>query len=449
MLDNTQKSVLEVKGDSFVQLTLQVGAEAFEAALHQAYLKRRNQLNVPGFRKGRVPRAMIEKQFGREFFYEDALDFCFPSAYDAALEEHNLDTVSRPDVTSFKATDGGAEIVVEVFIRPVVEIADYKGLKYTIRDDEATDAEVMTHLEREQERNVRIITVEGRPTQNGDTVVFNFAGYVDDVAFEGGTAQGHELVLGSGNFIPGFEEQMEGKNVEEDFDVNVSFPEGYHAAHLAGKPAVFKCKITEIKHRELPEIDDVFAQEVSEFDTLEEYKADVKAKMSERKAEFNAGEIENELADALAEMVTDFIPVAMIEQETRRLVSLFAESIERQGMSFERYLQMTGASIDTVVADYQEPAFKNVKGRLAVQAIVRQENIALTQEEYDAEMQRLIEMYSMSMNEFLEAIGNDGLTSIENDLKGKKALELVREHAIGVETAGNADLGIPNSEEEI
>jgi len=434
MSDNTQKSVLEIKGDSFVQLTLHIGEKEFEGAVQQAYLKNRNKLNFPGFRKGRVPRAMVEKQYGKDFFHSDALEFCFQDAFDDACLEHDVDVVSRPDVTKFEASEGGgAEIVVEVFVRPVIEVKDYKGLEYTLRDDDATDDEVMTHIERERERNARIVSVDDRPAKNGDTVVFDFAGYMDGVAFAGGTAQGHELVLGSGSFIEGFEEQIEGKNIDEEFDVNVNFPEAYHAPELAGKPAVFKCKLIEIKQRELPEIDDMFAQEISEFDTLDEYKADLKAKMSERKAEYNKLEIENELADALADKVNDFIPTAMIEAETRRLISLFAESIERQGMDFERYLQMTGQGIDAVVSMYQEPAFKNVKGRLAVDAIVRQENITLTQEEYDAEIERLVTLYEMPMEEFLRAVGNEGLTSIEKDLKGKKALSLIREHAVGKE----------------
>ena len=430
-MSDVKKSVLEQVEKNLVKLTLQVEAAEFEAALHQAYLKNRDKLNVPGFRKGKVPRQMIEAQFGKEFFYDDALDFCFSPVYEAALDEHNIDPVSRADVISYEGGKEGATIVVQVWTRPQIEVSDYKGLKYTNRDNKATDDEVMAALEQQRQRNVRITSVSDRPAKNGDTVVIDFEGFMDGVAFDGGKAEGHEITLGSGSFIGNFEEQIEGKNIDEAFEVHVSFPEEYHAEHLAGKPAMFKVTLHDIKEKELPEVDDMFAQEVSEFDTLDEYKTDIGAKIEERKTEQNKAEIEDELANGLAERVTDDIPEAMIEQEVRRLINQFAEMISRQGMNLENYMRMTGQTAESVKQMYQEPAEKNVKGRLAIEAIVRQENITITQEELDAEVDRLAEMYQMSKEKFLEAIGDDGLKSVEADAKGMKAMEMIKEHAIG------------------
>jgi trigger factor len=398
--------------------------------LHKAYLKQRNKISIPGFRKGRVPRQMIEAQFGKDFFYEEALEFMFPVAYDEALKKHNLDVVSRPMIDTFHEVDGGAVIVIQVYTRPIIELGDYSGIEYTAPETTATEEEIMNNIEQERQKNAILTTITDRPAQNGDITSINFEGFVDGITFEGGKAEDHELILGSGSFIPGFEEQIEGKNIDEEFDVNVTFPESYHAPDLAGKPAVFKVKLLDVKYKALPELDDIFAQEVSEFDTLAEYKADLKAKIEKSKEDKAEREIDNQIATALGEMVTADIPEAMIENETENMVRDFANMLQSRGMDFRQYMQMTGMTVDKLRETYTEQAAKNVKSRLAISTIVRQENIEASEEEYDEEIERMAEMYGVDKERLLADIDDDMKKNIIKDIKANKAIKLAKQSAI-------------------
>ena len=433
MSDKVMKTAVEVTGENQAEVTIEVTAKAFQAAVQEAYLKNRHKISLPGFRKGRVPRQMLEAQYGKNFFYEDALDFIFTEVYEVAIEEHKIDPVSRPSIKEMEEIKGGMRLVVETHTKPIVEAPDYKGLEHTKKDTQATEEEIMQVCKDNLEKNARVISVTDRPAANGDVVNINFEGFVDGEAFEGGKGEDYELVLGSGSFIPGFEEQIEGKNIGDDFDVNVSFPEEYHVEHLAGKASVFKTRLLDIKARELPELDDEFAQEVSEHDTLEEYKAEIKAKIEEAKTANANREIENELAIALSKLVTVNVPVSMIETEVSRMVNEFADSMRRQGLSFESYLQATGMTMQAVRAMYEEQADQVVRGRLAIEAIVKKENVEASDDELNVEFEKLAAMYNMEVEKFLEAVGTVGRENIVEDVKAQKAMELVKSVAVAVE----------------
>ncbi|MCL2396459.1 MAG: trigger factor [Defluviitaleaceae bacterium] len=432
MSDNTQTpAVLEHIEENLVKITLTISPQRFEEGLHHAYLKNRNQIALPGFRKGRAPRKMIEMQFGREIFHEDALDFVFPDAYDAAITEHDLDVVSAPQV-DFEEKDGGAIIFAEVHTRPQPDIEDYTGITYTKTDIEVTDEEIDTEIDRDRQKNARVTTVTDRAVQDSDIAVIDFEGFIDDVAFNGGKGEKFELAIGSKSFIDGFEEQIIGKNINDEFDVSVSFPTEYHAEELAGKPAVFKVKIHEIKHKELPVADDEFAQEVSEFNTLAEYKADIKEKITKQKTMAADREIENQLVKGLCDRITVNIPKPMIDNETDRLLREFANRIQSQGMDFGKYMEMTGMDVTNLRNMYQEQANINVTSRLAIDAVVRKEVVEISDEEYSAEIDRLAKMYSIQREKLEESIGVDEAAALRLDIKARKALDMVKAAAVAV-----------------
>lgn len=427
---------LEKISDNLISITLEIDEKEFEAALNSAYLESRGKISLPGFRKGRVPRKMIEMQYGKNFFYEEAFDIVFPPAYEETLDDNEIDAVSRPQVKKFDVKDdGGVTIIVEVMTKPEIEVADYSGIEYTKPMTDVLDEEVMAFLEKEREKNARVTTVEDRPAKNGDITDIDFEGFTDGVAFEGGKAENFALTLGSNSFIDTFEAQIEGKNIGETFDVNVTFPEKYHAPNLAGKPAVFKVKLNEIKEKTLPEMDDIFAQEISEFDTLEEFKADVKAHIEKAKNQDAQREIEEQIAIALGKRVDYLPPLAMIENEIDRLITGFARMVEQQGISFEAYMQSMNSDIDTMKLMYQDQATENVKSRLAIEAVVRQENIQVSQEELDREIDTLAPMYRLGKEEFIEAVGKRGMRNIEADVKAQKAMEMIKAVAVAVDRA--------------
>ena len=420
---------LEQIGENLVKLTLSIEPSRFEEGLHHAYLKNRNQITMPGFRKGRAPRKMIEAQYGKEFFYEDALDFVFPQAYEAAIKQHNLEVVSAPQV-DIEEKDGGVLIFVEVYTKPQVEIEDYTGITYKEPQREATDEEVDAEIDKDKEKNARIITITDRRAESGDLVIIDFEGFVDDVPFPGGKGENFELALGSKSFIDTFEEQIVGKNTGDNFDVNVTFPKEYHAPELAGKPAVFKVKLHEIKHKELPAADDDFAQEVSEFDTLAEYKDSIKQKISKQKSDAAEIDIENQIIKALSEKITVNIPKPMVEAEVNRMLRDFASRVQSQGMDFSRYLQMMGMDVANLRMMYQEQASNSVLSRLAIEAVVKKEAIDVSEDEYNKEIDRLAELYSIEKEKLLESIGPDEADALKDDLKAKKAVDLVKAAAI-------------------
>ena len=410
-----------------VELEIEVDAASFEAAVEKAYRKNINKLNIPGFRRGKAPRSFVEKMYGKEVFYEDAMNDLYPEALDAAIKESDYEYVEdKIDLDVVSVGEEGLVFKAVITVKPEVTLSAYKGLDITREEKEVTDEDVEGEVTKLLERNSRLVTVEDRAAANGDTVDFDFDGYVDDVAFDGGKAEHYSLVLGSGQFIPGFEEQIVGKNVGEEFDVNVTFPEEYHAEELKGKPAVFKCKLHEIKVKELPVADDEFAKDCSEFDTLDELKADLKTKLAEsRKNEADAA-FENALMDKLVENMTAEIPEAMFENEVTEQVNNFAYRLQSQGMDMNLYLQYTGMDEAALRGNFRPQAEQQVKGRLALEKVAALENLTASDEEVEAEYARMADMYKLDVERVKALVAAD---AVAKDLGLKKALDFLKENA--------------------
>ncbi len=410
-----------------VELEIEVDAAAFEAAVEKAYRKNINKLNIPGFRRGKAPRSFVEKMYGKEVFYEDAMNDLYPEALDAAIKESDYEYVEdKIDLDVVSVGEEGLVFKAVITVKPEVTLSAYKGLDVTREEKEVTDEDVEAELNKLLDRNSRMVTVEGRAAENGDTVDFDFDGYVDDVAFDGGKAEHYSLALGSGQFIPGFEEQIVGKNAGEEFDVNVTFPEDYHAEELKGKAAVFKCKLHEIKAKELPVADDEFAKDCSEFDTLDELKADLKAKLAEsRKNEADAA-FENALMDKLVENMTAEIPEAMFDNEVTEQVNNFAYRLQSQGMDMNLYLQYTGMDEAALRENFRPQAEQQVKGRLALEKVAALEGLTATEEEVEAEYARMAEMYKLDVERVKALVAAD---AVAKDMGLKKALDFLKENA--------------------
>ena len=416
---------------NMAKLTIEVSPEELEGALQHAYLKNRKQITIPGFRKGKVPRQIIEKMYGPSFFYEDAVNELIPSAYEKAVDECELELVSRPEVSIVQIEQGKPFIfTAEVAVKPEVELGQYKGIEVEKQDTAATDEEVDKEIDKERESNSRSITVEDRPVQDGDMTVIDFEGFVDGTPFEGGKGTDYPLTIGSGAFIPGFEEQLIGAEIGKETEVNVSFPEDYHAKDLAGKPAVFKCTVKEIKVKELPELDDDFAQDVSDFDTLEEYKADVRKKIEERKAASAKAKKEDAVIEKIIEGAKMEIPDAMVKTQAEQGVDEFAQRLQMQGMSIEQYLQYMGGSIDAMVEQYKPQALKRIQSRLVLEAVVAAENLEVSDEELEAEYSRMAEQYKMEVEKLKELFSDADKKNIREDLAIQKAVDLVTEAAV-------------------
>lgn len=409
------------------ELEVAVDGAAFEAAVEKAYLKNRKNIRLQGFRPGKAPRKMIEKMYGEGVFYEDAVNALVPDAVPAAIEEAGLKLVARPDidVVSVDKNDG-VVFKITCITKPEVSVSDYKGIEAVRNVKAVTDEDVDNQINSVRERNGRTITVEGRAAQNGDTVVFDFEGFKDGVPFDGGKADNYELKLGSGQFIPGFEDQIVGKNVDEAFEVNVTFPEEYQVADLAGQPAVFKCLIHEIKAVELPEVDDEFVKDVSEFETVDEYKADIKAKLTERAEKAADAEVENAVFDAVVAKLEAEIPQVMFDSKVDDFVADFEQRLSYQGLNLETYLQYTGSDMAKFRDSFKEQAEKNVKLRLALEKIAELENITATDEDIDAEVNKMAEMYKMSAEDVKAAISTEMLAE---DIKIRKASDFVKDNA--------------------
>ena len=420
-----------------VELEIEVGAEEFEKAVAAAYKKNIGKMNIPGFRKGKAPRAYVEKIYGTGVFYEDAVNAIYPSALEAAIAESGYEYVEDQidfDVTS--VDENGLKFKAVITVKPEIEVTEYKGLKAAKKTSCIRENDVKAELEKLQDRNSRLVTVEDRAAQNGDTVVFDFDGYVDDKAFDGGKSENFTLVLGSGQFIPGFEDQIVGKNAEEEFDVNVTFPEEYHAAELAGKPAVFKCKLHEIKVKELPELNDDFAKDCSEFDTLEELKADIKAKLKQQRDAAADEAFETDIINLLVENVKGEIPEAMYNNRVEDSVRDFGYRLQAQGLDLNTYLKYTGMDMDSFRAGFREQAEKTVKVRLALEKIVALENIEPTAEEVEAEFAKYAEQYKMDVEKIKSFIPEKELKS---DLAVSKAMAFVKENAVKPTKAKKAE----------
>ena len=416
---------------NMAKLTVEVAAEEVEAALQNAYLKNRKQISVPGFRKGKVPRQMIEKMYGPEVFYDDAANALIQKAYPQAADECELEIVSRPTVDIVQLEKGKSFIfTAEVAVKPEVTLGQYKGIEVEKADTAATDEEVNAELDKEREANSRTITVEDRAVQDGDMTVIDFEGFVDGEAFEGGKGTDYPLTIGSGAFIPGFEEKLVGAEIGKEVEVDVTFPEEYHAKELAGKPAVFKCTVKEIKVKELPELDDDFAQDVSDFDTLEEYKADVRKKVEEKKAADAKAKKEDAVIEKIIEGAAMEIPDAMVETQAERMVDEFAQRLQMQGLTMEQYLQFTGGNVQALVEQSKPQALKRIQSRLVLEAVVAAENLTASDEELDAELGRMAEQYKMEVEKLKEMFAEEDLKSVREDLAIQKAVELVTDAAV-------------------
>lgn len=422
---------LEKLEKNMAKLTIEVSAEELEKALDDAYRKNKGKISIPGFRKGKAPRKMIEQLYGKEIFYEDAANALIPDAYDKAIKECSEEIVSSPkiDVTQIEAGKPFL-FTAEVALKPEVTLGEYKGVKVDAIEVEVSEEEIEQEINRERENNSRTITVEDRPVKDGDMTVIDFEGFVDDVAFEGGKGENYPLTIGSGAFIPGFEEKLIGAEVGVETEVNVTFPEDYQAQELAGKAAVFKCTVKEIKEKELPELDDEFAGEVSEFDTLEEYKADVKKKLSENKEAEAKNAREDAIIEAIIEKAQMEIPEAMIETQQRQIMDDFAQRIQSQGLSMEQYMQFTGMNSATLLEQMKPQALKRIQSRLVLEAIAEAEKLEAGDEEFAEEVEKMAEAYRMEKDKALELLGEDGSKQVREDIRVRKAVEFVVEHAI-------------------
>ena len=419
---------------NMAKLTIEVSAEELEKALQGAYLKQKNNISIPGFRKGKVPRAMVEKMYGAGIFYEDAANALIPEAYSNAVAESKLDVVSQPEVDVVQIEKGKPFIfTAEVAVKPEVTLGEYKGLEVPKADLTVTDEEIEAELKKEQEKNGRTIDVEDRPAQMGDTVTIDFEGSVDGVPFEGGAGKDYPLTLGSNTFIPGFEEQLAGVKLEEEVDVNVTFPEDYNAEELKGKAAVFKCTIHKIETKELPELDDDFAKDVSEFDTLDEYKADVKANL-EKKKEADAkrtkedAAVEKAVANASME-----IPDAMVKSQAAQMVDNFVRRLQAQGMSMEQYMQYTGQTLEQMQDQMKPQATKQIQTRLVLEKVAEVENIEASEEKIDGEIQEMAKMYNMEADKLKELLGDFEKEQMKKDLAVQEAVTFLADHAVEVD----------------
>jgi len=406
-------------------LEIVIDKKTFDDEVTKIFRQKSPQLSVPGFRKGKAPRPIIEKMYGTGIFHEDALNELIPAALEGAVKEADIEAVSRPEIDLKDIGEEGVIIEAKIFTKPEVEITNYKGLEATKTIITVADEEVDKEIERVRERNARSIEITARAAQNGDTVKFDFEGFADDEPFEGGKSENFDLKLGSGQFIPGFEEQIEGKSIGDEFDVSVTFPEEYHAPDLAGKPAVFKCKLHEIRFDELPELDDEFAQDVSEFDTFEAYKADIRAKMEEsnnRRSEFA---LEEQLVDGIVANLEADIPECMIDDETDQQFREYAYNLQNQGINIELFTQYTGQTVDDIKNNLRPNAERQVKTRLALEKIVALENIDASDEDVEKEYERVAEMYKVEIDTAKTTIPAE---DIKKDLKIKKAVDLVKEN---------------------
>ena len=416
---------------NMAKLTIEVSAEELEGALQKAYQKQKSRINVPGFRKGKVPRQLIEKMYGPEIFYDDAANALIPEAYSKAYDESGLEIVSQPKIDVTQIEKGKPFIfTAEVATKPEVELGEYKGIEVPKYSNRVTQKEIDAKLEEEQLKNARTITVEGRPVQDKDEVVLDFEGFVDGEAFEGGKGENYPLTIGSGSFIPGFEEQLIGAEPEKEVEVKVTFPEEYQAKELAGKEAVFQCDVKKIEAKELPELDDDFAKDVSEFDTLAEYKEDVKKNLTEKKAEDARRAKEDAAVDKVIENAQMDIPEAMIETQTRQMLDDFARRMQSQGLSMEQYFQFTGQSVDKMMEDMKPQALKRIQTRLVLEKIAEVENIQPTEEEVNEEISKMAEMYKMEADKLKDLIGENEMEQMKKDMAVQKAVTLVADAAV-------------------
>lgn len=408
------------------KLTIEVPAEELDKAIQKAYQKNKSKFNIPGFRKGKVPFAMVEKMYGVGVFYEDAANDLIPEAYANAAEESGLDIVARPEISVTQIEKGKPFIFeAEVTLKPEVKLGKYKGVKVEKIDTTVTAEDVQAELDKVKEQNARLVTADDKAVEDGDQTIIDFEGFVDGVAFEGGKGEDYPLTIGSHSFIDTFEEQLIGKKVGEEVEVNVTFPEQYQAEELAGKPAMFKVTIKEIKVKEYPELDDDFAQDVSEFDTLDEYKADIKKNLEEQKAADAEKEKESMVIEAIVKDSEMDIPEKMIEAQAQQMVEEFAQNIAMQGISFEQYMQFTGATVEQLMEQVKPQAQARVESSLVLEAIVKAENIEASDEEFDKEIADMAERYQMEAEKVNELLSDKDKENLKADICARKAAQMV------------------------
>lgn len=421
---------VETLEKSMVKLTIEVDADRFEAGMKHAYNKNKGKLTVPGFRKGKVPRQLIEKTYGAEIFYEDAVNYIIPEAYDKAVEENDLQVVSRPDVDVQQVEKGKPMIfTAEVAVKPEVTLGDYKGLEVEKVEAEVTEEDIQADIDKVREQNSRLVTITDRAVEDGDQVVIDFEGFVDGEAFEGGKGENYPLTIGSHSFIDNFEEQLIGKNIDEELEINVTFPEEYQSEELQGKPAMFKVKIKEIKFKELPEVDDEFAKDVSEFDTLDEYKADIKAKLLEQKEKDAKNKKQEAVLNKAIENATMEIADPMVEMQTENMTHDFAHRIQQQGLTLEQYFGFTGQNMATLKESMKGEAEKRIKSRLVLEAIVDAESIDVSDDELREELEKMAKAYNMEYDQLAEKMNDEYRDSIRDDIKNQKALDFIVDQA--------------------
>lgn len=416
--------------NNMAKLTIEVAAEDLEKAIESAYQKNKNKISIPGFRKGKAPRRMIEQMYGKNVFYEDAANELIPESYEKAYEECTEEIVSSPKINVVQLEAGKPFIfTAEVALKPEVTLGQYKGVKVDKIDVTVTDEEVDAEVNKERENSARTISVEDRPVKNGDMTEIDFEGFVDGVAFEGGKGTDYPLTIGSGAFIPGFEEALVGAEIGREIDVNVTFPEDYQAAELAGKPAVFKCTVKSIKEKELPELDDEFASEVSEYETLAEYKDSVKRGLAEKKEADAKSAKEEAVIDAVIADAKMDIPEAMLETQQKQMVEDFAQRIQAQGLTMEQYMQFTGTNSQSLLDQVKPQAERRIKSRLVLEAVVKAEGIEASEEDFEAEVAKMAESYKMEADKVKELLGENGRKQVLEDICVNKAVELIVENA--------------------
>lgn len=421
---------VETLEKSMVKLTIEVDADRFEEGMKHAYNKNKNKITVPGFRKGKVPRQLIEKTYGAEIFYEDAVNYIIPEAYDKAIEENNLEVVSRPEVDVQQVEKGKSMIfTAEVAVKPEVTLGEYKNIEVEKSNIEVTDEDITGEIEKVRDKNSRLVDVTDRAVQDNDQVMIDFEGFVDGEAFEGGKAENYSLTIGSHSFIDTFEEQLIGKTIGEDIEVNVTFPEDYQQEDLQGKEALFKVKVNEIKFKELPEVDDEFAKDVSEFDTLDEYKEDIKAKLLEQKENTAKSKKQEDVLEKVIENATMEIADPMIDLQAENMTNDFATRLQYQGLSLEQYFGFTGQNMATLKETMKTDAEKRIKSRLVLEAIAKAEEIEVSEDELKEELQKMAEAYNMEYDKIAETIGEEEKESIQDDIKNRKALDFIAEQA--------------------
>ncbi len=418
---------------SMAKMTIEVPVEELDKAIDEAYQKQKNKLSVPGFRKGKVPRQVVEKMYGTEIFFEDAANILMQKEYPVAMTESGLDIVSQPSVDIVQLEKGKPFIfTAEVAVRPEVKLGEYKGIKVTAVDTSVSAADVNAEVDKEREINARTVTVEGRGIKKGDTAIIDFAGYVDGNQFEGGTAENYGLEIGSHSFIDTFEDQLVGKKVGAEVDVNVTFPADYQAAELAGKPALFKVKINEIKAKELPKADDEFAQDVSEFDTLKDYKADLKKKLVQAKKDAAKRAQEDEAIMAIIEASEMELPEPMIDFQVEDMLNGMAQQMMQQGLTFDQYLQFTGMTLEGVRAQARPEAIRRIQSSLVLEAIAKDAKVKITDKAIEAELEKMATAYNMELDKIKELVGDSERESIKRDLEIQGAVDLIMKNVVEV-----------------